>query len=180
MLKIMYVSKNQSLFLNQGRMSVLKPITLLIVGIAASAALFGCGGGGQSSTVAAVTVNSAVTKAQFRERANAICNEGKTEISLTLVHRAEKEGKTSVAEMEPAVQTEILLTSLRKQLTELGEIGAPPKDRSQVEAFMTAFQNAVDTIEEKELRGKEQIQPVLLTIYKPALAYGLKGCGYGE
>ncbi|HEX5593645.1 MAG TPA: hypothetical protein VFX35_09905 [Solirubrobacterales bacterium] len=139
----------------------------------------GSGGGNGSSTVAAVSVDPSVTHAQYRQQANAICNEAKKEMIIALQNQAKKEGRASVLQISPEVQTEILLDGLRTNLQRLEELSAPAKDQQQIEEFLSTFHTVVDLIDEKDLNSVQKFQPVLLRISKVAEPYGLHGCGYG-
>jgi hypothetical protein len=144
------------------------------------ALLSGCGGGDSQSSTVAVTTDPSISQAEYQQQANAICTDAKTEAVQIALERAKEAGKTSVQELPPAELTEVFLAGMNKQLAGLSELDAPPKDQAEVEAFLNAFKEAVDKIEEEGLEGQEEIQPALVPIREPAEAYGLPGCTYGS
>jgi hypothetical protein len=84
-----------------------------------------------------------------------------------------------VSELPPSLQNEILADTMRKDLDQILQMGVPSAGKNEIEAFVQAFQHAMVVVEEDKLHG-EQLEPVLLTVYDPAVAYGLTGCAYGH
>lgn len=141
----------------------------------------GCGSDeSDSAPAAAMSFDSSVTHAQYRKQANAICNEAKSEMVFSLQKRAKEEGKASVLEIPPQAQVEILLASMRNALEEIREVTAPAEGKQEVERLVDTFQASITAIDEEELQSVQEIEPVLLRIYRAATAYQLPGCAYGR
>lgn len=152
--------------------------------LAAAAVGAGCGSGGDqgstaAETVAPIKVDPSMTKAKYRRQANVICVKGKTKQVYASYHAIKQRGLRLASELPPSLQSKLLAVTMRKDLDQIRQIGVPPKDKKEIEAFVQAFQNALVVVEEGKVH-MEELEPVLLTIYRPAIAYGLTGCAYGH
>jgi hypothetical protein len=143
-----------------------KPV-LFILGIAAL--LVGCGGSAETT--------SSMTKAQFIQRADAICEQADKEQEELLQEFASlnSEGVTS-----KAAQTEIVevvgLPPLKAQTDAISELDSPEGDEGQVEELAAGFEDALAEAEEDPLRMTKEPNGPYASVNKLAAAYGLKAC----
>ncbi|MCI0689633.1 MAG: hypothetical protein L0Y54_20720 [Sporichthyaceae bacterium] len=148
------------------------------IGLAA-AALTGCGGGEEhinageaASASTTASASAAITKAQFLERANAICTAGNTELA------------SSAATLDPASTTEeqfvtfvrqTLIPNVRGQVSDIRALGYPKGDEMTVESMLAEAEQRFTEIEADPmiLRGTADPFRELNTRLKD---YGLTAC----
>lgn len=160
---------------------MIKRFGAMVTVLTAVALGVGCGSGGSdSSTVAAISFDPSVTHAQYRQQANAICNEAKTESILALQKRAKEDEKASLLQLSPEVQTEFMLASMQKALDRIHEVPAPAESEPQVERFFNTFRAVIDSIQKEEMHTTQEFAPALLRIDRAATAYGLDRCSYSR
>lgn len=155
---------------------------LISIAIAAGAFVAGCGddessaGGGTIST-------SSLTKAAFIKKASSICQEG-NEGLLERIERywAKHEGSSGKSEGEVTADAmrQIVVPLVNAQIEEIEDLGAPPGDESQIEAFLAAQRRSTEALAERQTF---RLQPGLEVAYrqpgKLAERYGLEACAYG-
>jgi hypothetical protein len=136
----------------------------------------GCGGGSDSTES-----TSSVSKAEFVNKGNAICLEGEKEVEDGIEKFAEER---NFSESNPPSEKEVeeiaenlLVPSVRKQLTELQALGIPSGDDEQVEAIFAAVEKALkETEEDPSVLAKDGVGP-FKTANKLSREYGLTACG---
>ncbi len=94
-----------------------------------------------------------LTRAEFTHEANVLCARGVLKRNIALEDAYKKEAdKYYGEEVDPAIEQKILTTvflpEMRALASELGEIGYPGDD-GEAEEFVSTFEEANDTIEEK-------------------------------
>lgn len=138
----------------------------------------GCGGGGSdSSSESSGIAVSSLSKAQFTKRADAICTRDDLlgPISAYMTRREHSGQPGAVLAADAVRKTTVPL--LRQQIADIRSLGAPAGGQKQLEAFLSAFQQNVDSLEERQqLTLNPGLENVLLPSRKLALAYGLESC----
>jgi hypothetical protein len=141
--------------------------------VALGALVAGCGGGDE-------TANETVTltKAEFIEQGDAICEEGNAESEKEAEEFAEDNDfdieKASEEQLEEAI-SEVLVSNLSRQVEELDALGAPEGDEDEVEEIIVSLEGAVSKIEDDPsvaFQGNVLKEPGEL-----AQDYGFKVCG---
>ena len=153
-----------------------KGFFLLLGGACAFALLVtGCGGGsGNDSEVTA----SSLSKAQYIQKANAVCEKGTKQIATDFaVFLKEKE---SVKEPTEADYVQLFNTvvapNVEREIDELRELGAPKGDEKEVEAILQAREESIQIAEEDPEAIIENSDKVFARASKVAAGYGLKTC----
>lgn len=123
-------------------------VAAIMVVVAALLLAVGCGGSGDS----AITVQTgSLSKAEFIEKADAICKAAKTEFlakysGLIKAHKSVIGNK----EKEKAIINELVESTLspnvESQIEQISELGAPSDYAPKVTAFLNAFQKRLDEI----------------------------------
>jgi hypothetical protein len=112
----------------------------------------------------------------FVQQATTICEKGRQQL-LTKVGKAARElgdrFNTEAGEVEVARRA--AAPEMEKQIEALSELSPPPSDEQRVDAFLAAWQQAVDTIKD----GSQPLNQALAGIGKLAQQTGLPQCGYG-
>lgn len=111
--------------------------------IIALAAVSGCGGGDETSSL---------TKAEFTKQANAACKEHASErdelfksVSATI-----KPSEVTKADQEKLI-SDVLIPPYEKNIESIEDLGAPEGDEKEVEALIKAMQSSVDKVEANPL-----------------------------
>lgn len=137
--------------------------------IIAAALVAGCGGGGDTSTAAALS------KAEYVKQANAICKKGQQNREAAVNELAEEvKPGADPGELPKAGLVEAVTDPLATMVDELAALPAPEGDEAQVEGFIQGYEKAVEEIEEDEnaaFNGELFGEPD-----KKALKYGLEDC----
>ena len=151
---------------------------LAILGVIAAFAV-GCGGSADSS--GGNGSESSLSKAKFIKTANKICYDGKEEQALQLQQYIQENPSNrppNDAGVE-AVQS-ILLPSVRDQVDQVRELGAPRGDERTIEATLDGLEKATDKIEAESISKDGEIRAAFRPAGDIALEYGLGGCAYGH
>lgn len=148
--------------------------------------LGGCGADGGNTlakreTAGAVAVETgSLSKAQFVNRADAICDEGKNRLDKAFASYGQREVLTpSSSDAEKAEWAEKLLSNVlgpewEGEIEEIGSLGAPTPDQSEIASFLAKFQRNLHQLEAHPVSFFEQ-SPFSETT-QAARAYGLDGC----
>lgn len=131
----------------------------------------GCGDGDSTATV---TVSS-VTPAQYAKRASAACAQGRLR---GIRYQPSDSDKMTNAGLAAAIEAN-LLPALQEVIDQLYAMGAPAGKKPQIEAFLTAFQQALDEAEGLEAPSFERLEPVFKKEAELAQQLGLEPCVYG-
>jgi hypothetical protein len=123
---------------------VLKLAVVLALGLAAACLLVsGCGGGdGKGSSDQAAPI----AKAAFVKKADAICQASRRSL-IVRVLAALREGKaagSSRHEIETAAVATILIPTLRAEVEDLRQLGAPSGDEEEIGELLDAMQKPIE------------------------------------
>lgn len=164
----------------------LSSMTYLISAVAAIAALLLGGCGGSEGSEISVETGS-LTKAQFIEKAEAICDEGderfQDELSDFLRRNSDLGSSRSEREAtaEELVDT-IYLPIQEEQIDRITALGAPSGDQEEIAAILEAFREGLEEAESHPLRFVRAASVTYLPFdraTKLAEAYGFTVCGRG-
>ncbi len=153
-------------------------VQILIAGCAAAFVVAGCGSsGGDTST-------ASLTKAEFVKRADAICAKGNKQLQVQVVGYAKKVGWSGKTPPTDAQATEIastiLIPSVQSQHDKIDALGAPSGEEDQVNAILTALQDAIDQAKKDPAAlVRQPHDPTFTKADKLAQDYGLTVCGQG-
>ncbi|HXQ89476.1 MAG TPA: hypothetical protein VN733_07515 [Solirubrobacterales bacterium] len=139
--------------------------------------LAGCGGGDEE------TATVSITKAQFLERANAICAKSDDAINIQFEEFSRKHfkgGHVPSSARQARAGQEIVLPVMEAQLKKLKALGVPPGEEEKLERLFDAYEEGIR-------RGAADPMLMLGTIgeyaftnaYEIAGAYGLPRCVTG-
>lgn len=126
----------------------------------------GCGSSDKSSS------DKAPTKAAFLKKGNGICKAGSKEIDAK--GKAIFKGKPSPAQQVKFVK-QVLIPSVQKQVTGVGNLTPPKGDESKVNAIVSSANGAL-----KKAHSNPKLMlsdSAFAKTNKLANAYGLKACG---
>jgi hypothetical protein len=153
--------------------------------VAAAAVAAGCGSSSEDSGSAAnadvpEVTTSSLSKAQFVKQANALCGKEKTkafQASIAFARKYESEGKPQSKLLAELTST-VILPRIEREITGIADLGAPAGDEAQIEAFLTAENEAADKVaaDLKGLKSLRQIEAQFSDSGKLARAYGITGC----
>jgi hypothetical protein len=160
--------------------SIRGSIALLAGFLAIALILVGCGGGGSDSTNGGSDSTASLSKAEFIEDADAICEEGGKQSLSELVAFAKESKLPKVKELTTAqweeVGTRILAPALQQQVDEIRQLELPSGDEAQIEAFLDGVDEAVERVEENPATAKAPSK-VLAGARQSISGYGFKVCG---
>ena len=167
-------------------MSKRGPIVLLAGVLAVALILVGCGGGSSDSTSASSdSSTSALSKAEFIKKADAICKAGgkrTQEEFAAYIEEKKLSGKKEPTEAQYAeVSDEIQVPALKRQAEEIRALGAPAGDEDQITELVDAVDEGIENVEAADpQKALESASPMFAEADKLAVAYGLKVCGNSE
>lgn len=140
-------------------------------------------GSGPSGSENGTTVTtSALSKAQFVKKANAICRREREELLTglgTYFNEHKSKGK-SPAETFADANRAVYLPIIEADIAKIRALGAPDGDEEEIEAFLEAQQEGVEELgEQKEVKSRFQIEAIFKPAGDLAREYGLKDCANG-
>lgn len=134
----------------------------------------GCGssGGAESTT--------ALTKAQFLVKANAICKKAYREINQTYGKFSHANENTTTEAKRNQEAERIVPPALNKVVRELRALGAPSGEEERVDKILATWEEGIeegekDPIALRGIEGKFAFEKA----YEGLWGYGLTGCGLG-
>lgn len=140
-------------------------------------------GGGKEATGGKETTvqSSSLSRAEFVERAGAICTREKTKgLEEMGAYVKQHPGATGAGKLEligEALQ-KVFLPSVQRQIDQIRALGAPAGDEQEIEAFLSALQEAVDEAGQgTPSNGK--FGQAFASSANLAHEYGLDACAYG-
>lgn len=118
----------------------------------------GCGdddGASSSSGDVGPITTSSLSKAEYLERANAICtrNEEK-QLSRSSAYTADNPGQSEEELLEGATDA-VYVPTAEERIEELRGLGAPKGEEKQLEGVVTAYEDAIEAAEENGATSQE-------------------------
>ncbi|MSO42294.1 MAG: hypothetical protein EXQ70_10450 [Solirubrobacterales bacterium] len=168
-----------------GRNEITKKFVLLAVcALAIGAVVAGCGSDDDSSDE---TSSDALTKSQFVSQADAICATGNKKLDQAASELGNNPSKGQIE----AFASDDAVPTIQAEVDQIGALAAPEGDEDQVDAILTAAQDAVDEIDSDpgslgggaDTFAEANVQPQGAIVdglqERPRLAneYGLTACG---
>jgi hypothetical protein len=159
--------------------------SLLLSALAALFIASGCGGSNGSGGDVEVQTGS-LTKAQFVEQADQICEESRARVDknyAALLKKTTKLLKATGSKPSPealgvlqkeAVET-ILLPTYEKMIDQISSLGAPASDQDQIATFLGTEQEKLEEASEEPSDPFVHVH-FFTPVTKLAEAYGMTGC----
>jgi hypothetical protein len=119
---------------------------------------------------------SSLSKAQFIEKANAICTSRVKQIETELA--SSQKGGAGSGNPDEAAVVEIALPGIQAEIEEIQALGAPRGDVEEVEAFLTVLQSGLDLIDRQAQPTVQGFVGALDSAEKAASKYGLEACPF--
>jgi hypothetical protein len=154
-------------------------LALLVAVAAVALVAAGCGSGDSSTDSTA-----SLSKAEFVKQGNAICEAGNKEINAGFEEFSKESGfskknQPTQADFEEGAE-EIVVPSVRKQIDEITELGAPEGEEDQVEAFLENAEAQLEKGEEDASLLADENNDLFAGVNKEAQALGLNSCASEE
>lgn len=136
----------------------------------------GCGEGG-----------TAITKAEFIERANAVCLKARNRIEAEFaaygesgeakeVERAQRANELTANQAASKVAQRILIPATRQEVEELRDLGIPSEDEDRAEALLDAFEEGIEKAEAHPERAARDGTEAFGKPGRLAADYGIESC----
>lgn len=161
----------------------LRLLGLLIIGSVAGATFIGCGDDDDStaaSNSSAVTVTTAsLTRPKFVSSANAICSKERRQIATRVLALEEQGGGGNQTKAEAYTDTVkvALLPTFQSEVDWITKLGAPAGEEKNVEAMLTAEQEALDRLEADEsIASIDEVAKEFTKANKSMKSFGLLNC----
>jgi len=155
----------------------------LAIAVGVALVAVGCGGGGDGAEPGAIET-SAISKAEFIEQAESICNLGNRWMlkqMLAAVTEEEERGSASdKGDAFTAAAKSVALPRVQATIRDIAALGAPRGDEVQLEALLTQMQQEKDALEDQpRISEAELFNEGFSGSGELARDYGLKRCAYG-
>jgi len=145
-------------------------IGILVVGLAVSGFLAGgCGGGGDDGQV---------DKAAFVEEANKICRQASGELAAktaSISQRRSTNPNADYDETQIMLVEDALVPSLEEELKKIRALGVPDDAKREVEAFLNAYQEAIEEIRKDPKAATGTVAPYE-SVELTGTAFGISEC----
>jgi len=150
---------------------------LLACAFAAAALSAGCGSSSSGSGTTQVTASS-VSTAEFKSKAESVCESGSKQIELDYAAFLKEKG--SVKNPSKAVFEELVAAvvtpNVEREIEEISEIGAPSGEVDKVQAIVDTRQESIDLAEADPEAVVHNSKKIFAKASKTALEYGLPAC----
>jgi hypothetical protein len=141
------------------------------------AVLVGCGG----------NEGTAITKAEFIEKANAVCAKTKERVETEFAaygdsgeareaERAQRANELTVNEAAAKVAVKILIPAMRQEVEELRDLGVPSEGEGRAEALLDAFAEGIEKAEARPERAARDGTEAFGRSGRLAEEYGIENC----
>lgn len=157
-----------------------KGLIAVLAGVLA-VALFAVGCGSSSDTTGST---ASLTKAEFLKQGNVICAAGNKEINAGFEQFSKEKGfskknQPTQADFEEGAE-EVVVPSVRKQIDQIRELGAPEGEEEKVEAFLDNAEAQLEKGEEDASLLADENNDLFASVKKEADAIGLTSCAEEE
>ena len=154
---------------------------IALIGAVVAFAALAAGCGSSSSTTDST---ASLSKAEFAKQGNAICEAGNKEINagfeeFAKEHEFSKKNQPTQAELEEGAE-EIVVPSVRGQIDQIRELGAPEGEEEKVEAFLENAEAQLEKGEEDASLLADENNELFASVNKEAKALGLTSCAEEE
>jgi uncharacterized protein HemX len=150
------------------RLAAMAIIAVLILGFAAA----GCGSSSSSSKTTSSTATTALTKAQFVARANAICSTGNNQIAAADAKLSKNPTKAQIT----AVVKTTTAPSIQAQINGIRALGAPSGDKATVTNMLNLAQADLNKVKSNPASLATGGASPFADFAKVAHPYGLTAC----
>jgi hypothetical protein len=150
------------------RLTAIAIVTALIVGLATA----GCGSSSSSTKTTSSTATTALTKAQFLARANAICTTGNKQIAAADAKLSKNPTQAQIA----AVVKTTTAPSIQAQIDAIRALGAPPGDQATVTSMLNLAQADLNKVKSNPALLATGGASPFASFAKVAHPYGLTAC----
>lgn len=123
-------------------------LTVVVGGCGGEEESGGSGAGEAQQTAPAPITTASLSKAQFVNRANSICERLDEEQAVALTEYAEERPDQSEEELLPGAIEEIFIPTKETQIAKLRELGAPRGEQKRVEAIVRAMERALEDLQD--------------------------------
>ncbi len=151
--------------------------TVAAFAVVAAILASGCGGGG-SDTIEIQT--GSLSKAEFIEKADAVCTKGQERGGRELSSYMSKNHITLTGPLPSAVAAglfgSVIEPTYQQEITEISELGAPNKDAKKVAAMLGAIEAGLAK-GQRDPAGAISRNELVPAAGELARAYGLTACG---
>jgi len=136
----------------------------------------GCGGSGETSTIAGPAPEGPLPKDEFIRQADAICLSGDSRIEAAADDLAASGQNPTPAQVR-RIALDIVVPGLEAELDAIGALPPPSGDTREVEGILSATQEGIDQIEADPESLTAGPPPGLEKAGRLARAYGAEECG---
>jgi len=177
-----FISKYTKFFSTIKGDEVTARLTMLLIAVVA-AMVVGCGGGDSEGSAADGEGDSAVTtvsasslnKAEFVRKADSICRSG----AFEAIEGEPPDGGPAPVQLPDRVET-VMVPAFTQVADEVQQLGAPRGDEAEVEAFLAALHEDIDSLEQRSSAQKSlvKLQYEFEGSSELARSYGIYACAY--
>lgn len=153
--------------------------SLLIFVLALAAIASGCGSGAEGNSEPSTSIEtSSISKAEFVEKANAICKSGKPELVDAISEYQKKHLDVVSVKLVPDTARKVIGPELQAQIDQIRSLGAPPGDAAEIEKFFASLFRGVDEVIAIKPTTFEEAERMFVPAGENALRYGIDQCEY--
>jgi len=162
--------------------NLIKKVSLLALALLVIVvSLSGCGDddGGTAEGSEVTVETSSLTKAQFIDRADSICQQSEEKLEKVIGNFLKSftanPAQASVDAQAATLVNTVMVPSYEKLIEELRALGAPSGDEQEVSAFLTSLRESLEAGEEQPLKFVQSREPFVEGV-KLSKAYGFNVC----
>jgi hypothetical protein len=152
-------------------------LLLVLTGLLAGALISGCGDSGADDDGSTIPTSS-ISKSEFVDQANAICQPQKTRLLSEVIAYQKKHLNEASEKLVPDTARKIIRPAVEAQIEEIRDLGAPEGDAAEIESFFASLRSGVDAIIAKKPTTYEAAEGMLLQAARDADRYGMDQCDY--
>jgi hypothetical protein len=172
------------MFFSKGSHTVTRCIAALLGTVAMAAVLADCGGGDGSGLDPGAIETSSITKKEFIEQADEICQLGNRwllkQMGAYIAEKKAEGSKQSKEELFTQAAKAVALPRVEANIKDFQALGAPPGDETELEAYLTQIQQETEALQgQPEISQKDLFSNGYADAGELARNYGLKSCSYG-
>lgn len=161
--------------------SILKAFSILTAAAAIAVFAMGCGDdddGGGASAPGDAGAAEPLSKAEYLAQAKAICEQERREVLENLDAYRQRVGQINPEDVGVQGVEEVLLPEFEDEVERLRELGAPKGDETRIEAFLTAKEEAIETVRQRGLSANRELLGAFRRPDGMARSYGFESCTF--